>query len=144
MGANKHRKRCFLPLYARKIRTEEIDLPAYFFSTDFACAGNSVNECYKNIYHLENEHTTPRFPSEWKKKRKFLPTAPYQKAQGKPQKVRKYDKSNRFLHQKHPPPVLRCGIRSSSVASPVISIAITVADVCEVIRYVRQRTRKPA
>jgi hypothetical protein len=45
-------------------------------------------------YSPKDEHRTLRFPSEWKQKHKFLPTAPYPKTQTKAQKVRKYDKED--------------------------------------------------
>jgi hypothetical protein len=46
------------------------------------------------MYFFDNEYRTPRFPSEWKQKRKFLPTAPYPKTQKETQEVRKYDKES--------------------------------------------------
>lgn len=82
MGANKHRKRCFLPLYARKIRTEEIDLPAYFFSTDFACAGNSVNECYKTSIILRMNTQHPVFHPNGKRNGSFFLPRPIKKRKG--------------------------------------------------------------
>lgn len=86
------------------------------------------------MYVAKYEYTTPRFPSEWKEKRKFLPTAPYPKTQKETQEIRKYDRLC-------PPPrtFIQCYILSSSVAvvftkivSPAICIAIAVANVCEV------------
>ena len=44
------------------------------------------------MYFFDNEYRIPLLPSEWKQKRKFLPTAPYPKTQTKEQEARKYDK----------------------------------------------------
>lgn len=82
MGADKHRKRCFLPLYARKIRTGEIDLPAYFFSTDFARAEDSVNECYNTSIILRMNTQHPVFHPNGKRNGSFFLPRPIKKRKG--------------------------------------------------------------
>lgn len=72
MGANKH-KEALLPTSIRVQNPYwEIDLPAYFFSTDFARAADSVNECYKKSIVLKMNTQYPVFHPNGKRNGSFF------------------------------------------------------------------------
>lgn len=82
MGAKTNTGSVASYLYKRKIRTGEIDLPAYFFSTDFARAGDFVNECYNNLTTLRMNTQHPVFHPNGKRNGSFFLPRPIKKRKG--------------------------------------------------------------
>ena len=71
MGANKH-KEALLPTSIRVQNPYWGNRSAYFFSTDFARAGSSVNECYKKSIALKMNTQYPVFHPNGKRNGSFF------------------------------------------------------------------------
>ena len=61
---------------------EEIDLPACSFSTDFARAGDFVNECYNKLIALRMNTQHPVFHPNGKRNGSFFLPRPIKKRKG--------------------------------------------------------------